>query len=367
MMGTLVSKLPGWARDPLLGVTAWKWPGLIVAICVSIALMIGVYAVQRRIAVRTRETRLWTYCLSVILPAVAILIPYGFSAFARSELALRGQPLYVVSFAAELVALIAGTVFVVGFCNRIAEIIIAAPSIHPRGLDAQLIRIVSRIVGLAAAVLLVLAGGQRLGIPLTTLLASAGVGGLAVALAAQDTLKSLFGTITLMADKPFRVGDRIIVGAYDGVVEDIGLRSTRLRLLTGHQATVSNDELARVDIENVGRRPHIRRVADIRIPLNTDVELVREAADIVRNALDGHEGLDQAYPPRVAFSEFNDDSFNIRFFYWYHPPDYWKFLEFSERLNLRICRKFAERGIRFSLPMRIAQTSLDGDEVRDEG
>ena len=152
----------------------------------------------------------------------------------------------------------AGLVAIFAASNRIADMIIASPRIHPQGLDAQLIRIVSKLTSLLASVIVFLAGGQYLGIPLTTLLASAGIGGLAVALAAQDTLKALFGTITLMADKPFRVGERIIFQKYDGVVEDIGLRSTRIRLLTGHQATVPNDELARSDIENVGRRQQNR-------------------------------------------------------------------------------------------------------------
>ena len=130
-------------------------------------------------------------------------------------------------------------------------------------------RIVSRLLSISLAVLVFIEGGQYLGIPVTTLLASAGVGGLAVALAAQDTLRNLFGTIMLMADKPFRVGERIVVDDYDGIVEEIGLRSTRIRLLTGHLVTIPNDTLARTDIENVGRRPYIRRVADMRIPLDT--------------------------------------------------------------------------------------------------
>ena len=88
--------------------------------------------------------------------------------------------------------------------------------------------------------ILFLIGGQYLGIPVATLLTSAGIGGIAVALGAQDTLKTLFGTVNLLADKPFRVGDRIIVQQYDGEVEDIGLRSTKIRLLNGHQVTLPN-------------------------------------------------------------------------------------------------------------------------------
>lgn len=89
----------------------------------------------------------------------------------------------------------------------------------------------------------------------------------------HEVMKALFGTIMLLADKPFRVGERIIFGKYDGVVEDIGLRSTRIRLLTGHQAHILNDELARTDIENVGRRPHIRRTTTIEMPSDTHLNV----------------------------------------------------------------------------------------------
>ena len=112
-------------------------------------------------------------------------------------------------------------------------------------MNAQLIRIASKIVeypGNGCA--LFIFGGQYLGIPIATLLASAGIGGVAIALGAQDTLKNLFATITLMADKPCRVGERIHFGGYTGFVEDIGLRSTNLRLLDGHLVTIPNNELA---------------------------------------------------------------------------------------------------------------------------
>ena len=165
-----------------------------------------------------------------------------------------------------------------------------------------------------------------------------------------------------MADKPFRVGERIIFKKYDGVIEDIGLRSTRVRLLTGNQATIPNDELARTDIENVGRRRHIRRVADIHIPLDTPLEKIEAAVEVIGALLKNHEGMSADFPPRVYFNEFNSDSFNIRIIYWYHPPNYWDFLDFSQRLNIEICRTFEDQGIRFSLPARITYTALDSQQ-----
>ncbi len=261
--------------------------------------------------------------------------------------------------AGRVCGLVAAMVVVFAVSNRIAESIIASPQINPHGLNAQLIRIVSKLTSLVVATVLFLIGGQYLGIPVATLLASAGIGGLAIAFGAQDTLKTLFGTLMLMGDKPFRVGERIIFNEYDGVVEDIGLRSTKIRLLTGHQVTIPNDELARSDIENVGRRPHIRKIADIHIPLDTPRERLEKAIEIIRAALDNHEGMDPEFPPRIFFTDFNPTAFNIRVIYWYNPPKYWDFLAFSERVNLDIFRAFEEQGIQFSLPLRVTHTSIE--------
>jgi MscS family membrane protein len=167
----------------------------------------------------------------------------------------------------------------------------------------------------------------------------------------------------ILLDKPYRVGERIIVGTYDGIVEEIGLRSTKLRLLTGHMATIPNEEMAKTRIENVGRRQHIRRIADIHIPLDTPREMVEKAIEIIRAALDNHEGIHPDFPPRIFFNEFNPDSFNIRVIYWYHPPNYWDFLAFSEKLNLMIFRAFEDQGIAFSLPARVTYTSPTSEQL----
>ena len=165
-----------------------------------------------------------------------------------------------------------------------------------------------------------------------------------------------------MADKPFRVGDRIQFDKYDGVVEDIGLRSTKLRLLTGHLVTLPNDQLAGSDIENIGRRKYIRRKAEIHIPLDTASEKVEKALAIIREKLADHEGMDPELPPRVFFDEFSVDAFVLRFFYWYTPPDYWEFKAFGERLNLEIFHAFEEQGIQFSLPSRHSYWKQDQEQ-----
>jgi MscS family membrane protein len=200
---------------------------------------------------------------------------------------------------------------------------------------------------------------DNIGFNVSTLLAGLGVGGIAVALAAQDTLKNFFGSVMILLDKPFSVGQRVTVKGHDGVVEDIGLRSTKIRLLTGNQATVPNDQVANVDVENIGRRPHIRRLTNITITYDTPPEKVEKAVNIIETILDNHEGMEPNFPPRVYFNEFNPYSLNILVLYWYHPPDYWSFLAFSQRVNLQIMREFEKEGIQFAFPTSTTYLTQD--------
>jgi len=200
---------------------------------------------------------------------------------------------------------------------------------------------------------------DNIGYDVGTLLAGLGVGGIAVALAAQDTLKNFLGSIMVLLDKPYQVGQRVVVKGHDGVVEEIGLRSTKIRLLTGHQTTVPNEQMAGSDIENIGRRPHIRRLTNIGLPYNTPLDKVQKAVDIIRTALDKHEGMDPEFLPRVYFNEFNPDSLNIIVLYWYHPPNYWDFLDFNQRVNMQIMQEFEKEGIKFAFPTTTTHLAPD--------
>jgi MscS family membrane protein len=336
-------------------VANWKWAGLLLAVLVALLIMAAMYRIHDALADRYSDKRPWQYGLTIVVPICTALVPLALRDFVYEYLTLRGTPLYILSFLANLTSLLIFLLVVFAAGNRIAAFILASPRINPKGLDAQFIRIVSRLLSIVVAVVIFLEGGQRLGIPVSTLLASAGVGGLAIALSAQDMVKSLFGTIMLLMDKPFRVGERIIFGKYDGVVEDIGLRSTRLRLLTGHQATIPNDELARSDIENVGRRQFIRRSAMLELPSGTPVAKVNRALTIVKTILENHDGMTDDYPPRIFLQEFKESSIGVMFMYWYHPPEYWAFLAFSERVNLQIMEQLEAEHIPFAAPALTVQ------------
>lgn len=152
-----------------------------------------------------------------------------------------------------------------------------------------------------------------------------------------------------------------MVKGHDSVVEDIGLRSTKLRLLSGHQATLPNEQTANTDIENIGRRPYIHRLNNIAIRYDTPLEKVERAVKIIQGILANHEGMDPELSPRVYFNEFNRDSLNIIMLFWYQPPDYWAFMDLNQRINIQIMREFEKEGIRFALPSTTAYLTQDDE------
>jgi len=113
---------------------------------------------------------------------------------------------------------------------------------------------------------------------------------------------------------------------------------------------------------NIGKRPYIRRVADIGITYDTPPEKVERALQILRELLDNHEGMNPDLPPRVFFADFGPSALILRVIYWYHPPDYWKFVAFSEQFNKEVFRRFNEEGIDFAFPTQTVY--LAGDPKR---
>ncbi|WP_269522812.1 mechanosensitive ion channel family protein [Coraliomargarita parva] len=230
-------------------------------------------------------------------------------------------------------------------------------------MDDMLAPIVSKSLRATIVVLAVVQIAQILsGKEITSILAGLGIGGLAVALAAQDTLKNFFGSVVLLADKPFEIGDRINVDGHDGPVEAVGLRSTKIRTLDGHLVTIPNGELANKSIWNIAKRPYIRRLFTITVTYDTPPEKMHEAKAILEDILKDHEGMAPDFPPRVYFKDFNDASLGFLCIYWYHPPAYWDFLSFTEHVNLQILERFNAAGIDFAFPTQTLH--LAGDPKR---
>ncbi|HEC63233.1 MAG TPA: mechanosensitive ion channel family protein [Candidatus Acetothermia bacterium] len=218
--------------------------------------------------------------------------------------------------------------------------------------DDQIIPILSRILKLfvwAIGVLLIL---QNLGYNITSLLAGLGIGGLAIALAAQETLSNFIGALALLVDRPCEVGDRVDVEDISGTVEAIGLRSTRIRTLDGTVVAIPNRKLADAKINNFVYRPSIKNQYTIGITYDTPYEKIQEALAILREILGNHPSTAKYW---VYFKEFGPYSLNILVIHWCKYTDYQKFLEATEEINLEIRRRFEEAGISFAFPTQTVE------------
>jgi MscS family membrane protein len=196
------------------------------------------------------------------------------------------------------------------------------------------------------------------------LIAGLGIGGLAFALAAKDMLSNFFGSVTIFADRPFQMGDRIMIKGYDGFVEEVGFRSTRIRTFFGHLVTVPNAVIASEPVENAGVRPYIRRNFEITITYDTPPEKVRQAMDILYEMLAARK--DQ-FPPDlpgwVHFMNYNAASLGIAVTYWFGSTDWKEYLDFTSEFNLELLGRYNEAGIEFAFPTQTIYVKKDQEDV----
>ncbi len=147
---------------------------------------------------------------------------------------------------------------------------------------------------------------NNFGYPVTSILAGLGVGGLAVALAAQGTLSNWFGAFMIFSDRPFAAGDRIVIDSWDGFVEQVGLRSTRIRTLDGTLVTIPNSIVANAHINNISRMPARKSNFTIGVTYNTPPEKVEEALSIMKEMLGANERVREDFVVKFeAFADFS--------------------------------------------------------------
>ncbi|MHC4495088.1 MAG: mechanosensitive ion channel family protein [Planctomycetota bacterium] len=229
-------------------------------------------------------------------------------------------------------------------------------------LDDMLVPVARKAMRITIAIIAALLIAENvLGTDIKSLLLGAGVGGIALALAAKDTIANFFGSITIFADRPFQMGEMIKIGEHTGPVEEVGFRSTRIRTLQGHLVTIPNSVIVNTCVENIGKRPFIRRTSNLTITYDSGHARTGRAVEIVKEVLaDVPEvNADAENPPRVYFSDFNDWSLNIYMSYWVMPAEYWLYQEVNERVNFEIMKRFEAEQIEFAFPSQTLYVKKD--------
>jgi small-conductance mechanosensitive channel len=208
-----------------------------------------------------------------------------------------------------------------------------------------------RLVVWTAVLLLLL---DNLGVNVTTLIAGLGVGGIAVALAAQNVLGDLFSSLSIVLDKPFVVGDFIAVADFLGSVEHVGLKTTRLRSLSGEQVVFSNSDLLTSRIRNYGRMFERRIVSSIRVTYQTPAAKLLRVAAIIREIIEAQQKVRFDRAHLQGFGEF---AFTFEFVYYVLTPDYNYYMDVQQSINLAIIEKLAVEDVELALPTRAVLVS----------
>jgi len=211
----------------------------------------------------------------------------------------------------------------------------------------NILNFVSKIVIWSIALLLIL---DNLGVNITALVAGLGIGGIAVALALQTILGDLFASLSIILDKPFVVGDFLIMGDFLGSVEYIGLKTTRLRSLSGEQLIFSNSDLLSSRIRNYGRMYERRVVFNLGVTYQTPREKLITIPHIVREAV---EKLEKTRFDRSHFKEYGNFALAFESVYYVLGPDYNEYMDIQQAINLHIHERFEAEGIDFAYPTQM--------------
>lgn len=219
-------------------------------------------------------------------------------------------------------------------------------------IDHLTMSMIGNTMKIAIAVTAILFIGQNIfHLDITALLAGAGVIGLAVALAAKDTVSNFFGTIVIIADAPFRLGDRIRVGEINGIVTHVGMRSSKIMTENESLYTIPNSLLTNASVCNVNQKGRIKHVTDIGLTYATTPEQMEQAMKILHEITDNFHGPDAAgFCPHIYFSEFADSSMNIHLIMWFKTNSFKEEELLRNELNMTILRRLNEAGLEMAYP-----------------
>jgi MscS family membrane protein len=351
-----------WLQVSVMGNPAWQYLAVLIYVVLSFyvsKLLDYVIQVQLRKLTAKTKTQVDDLILDLVRGPVKII---AFVILLHVGLRLFAWPDWAETFISNgLKIIVAGSLTYVALKFVDLTMGLWQKRVEATGeavLDMHLFPVIRKSLKVFVIVVALLVTTQNLGMNVTGLLASLSIGGLAVGLAAQDTLSNLFGAVALFADRPFRVGDRIQIDTIDGMVETIGLRSTRIRHLDGYLVTVPNRTMANANITNVSKRPNIKTVMNIGVTYDTPREKIERAMEIIDEVYRPHPKTSNLI---ICFNKFESTSLNILVVHWWESQDYKEYLLGFQHLNLELKKRFDAEGINFAFPTQTVYLKQDSE------
>lgn len=347
------TKLPqSLVRNLFLGMPLWQWLALFAAIAAAFALgwaVVLLLAIPRRLWLKFRNRPNLHSYRGMSTPLLVM-----FSALAhRVIVAYLGLPLLPRLYYYRTIGVVVSIGFfwfVLRATGLTMQRLRTTAVVAGRTSTGTLMVLGERLVKALVLIVAVLATLGILGFNLTTVLAGLGIGGIAIAFAAQKTLENLFGGISVLADEVIRVGDFCRFGDRVGTVEDISLRSTRIRTLERTELSIPNGALATMNIENFTRRDKILFNPTFGIRYETSPDQLRYLLAEIRRMLYGHPKV-ESDSARIRFANFDNNAFSLEIFSYILTRDFAEFTAIREDLLLRILEIVAESGSAFAFPV----------------
>lgn len=193
----------------------------------------------------------------------------------------------------------------------------------------------------------IIIGLDNIGFDITAMIAGLGIGGLALALAAQDSVKNIFAGVMIFLDKPFKIKNRIQIEGFDGVVEEVGLRSTRIRTLDGRIVTIPNSTFTDNSVVNVTSQPALKVILNLGLTYDTDAAGMQKAVDILRQIVSDNAAILEK-ECSAGFKNFGDFSLGILFIYYVKPNAHW--LDSQNEISKEVLKRFTEAKLDFAFP-----------------
>ena len=335
-----------WQRNNLL------LAAIIVAAAVVVALLIRfvIAPLLRRAAKRFSELAAEIFgCLGTPAAWCAVLIGLSLANQTVKFPRHLDRVLDKLFYSLFVLVFVWGLLRVVGACDRrIAAKQEAKPDSGMKKLVSDLIRrAVKTTVWFVALIFLI---QNVFHFNVAALLTGAGVVGLAIAFAAQNTIANIFGALSIVSDEVFKVGDVIDVGGKRGTVESVGFRSTKIRSLDGTLWNMPNRLVADAAIENISARKNIKFAFTLSLVYSTTKEQMQQALDILGEICGDFPGFDKKTPARYSFTAFNSSSLDIGVIVWFNTRDFLESQKMKEELNLRILERFTAAGLTFAYP-----------------
>jgi small-conductance mechanosensitive channel len=327
----------------------WAVAGLLVvgALC---ALALLRYVVARAVAAiaKRTSTELDDHAARLIAGTkLGLLFPIALYAGA-SALELPAK----LEHAVNLLVVVAIVFQIVLWVNGFIGLWVERQVERRRGTDGEgvtaltLLGFTARVVVWAMMLLLII---DQLGFDITALVAGLGIGGVAIALAVQNILGDLFASLSIVLDKPFVVGDFIVVDGMSGTVEYIGLKTTRVRSLSGEMIIFANNDLLKSRVRNFKIMRERRAVFSVQVTYDTSQEKLERIPGILRAAVENRK---QTRFDRAHFKAFAESALDFEVVYFMTTPDFNAYMDAQQAINLEIYRRFREEGIDFAFPTR---------------